>query len=178
MKNKRQKAFSLPELLIYLVVLSVLGSLAASYWMNTFRVNRVRSAAQEVFIQLHAAKSEAIKRNQRVYIMFQTKDEGGWCFGLKIQQQCDCFIPNSCQVDGREKVFRNIAHDGIVLEPHLTAPGNRLIFDGAKSTTTNTFGHLTIKDSNLEIRVIISRSLRIRFCSPSGNSHMAGYTNC
>jgi type IV fimbrial biogenesis protein FimT len=90
--NQRQhpvSGFSLIELMFALVVLVILGTIAAPNMYDMVVNSRVRAAASDLYGTLIAARSEAIKRNANVDIVPGT-DWNGWRItvgGATLKQQ-------------------------------------------------------------------------------------------
>jgi type IV fimbrial biogenesis protein FimT len=81
--------FSLIELMFAVVVLVILGTIAAPNMYDMVLNSRVRAAASDLYGTLIAARSEAIKRNADVDIVPDT-DWNGWrvtAGGTTLKQQ-------------------------------------------------------------------------------------------
>lgn len=176
-KNKNQQAFTLFETLVYLALFSVLFLAASSTFTSIIEYQRITSTASAIFQDLKIAKSEAIKRNARIRVTFQILENGNWCYGWKTNDACDCFSESSCSINGVSLRKTQHEYPQIILTSHLTSPGNRLIFDNARLFMANTYGHIKVRTTNKEIRVIVTRTGRVRLCSPSGISHVIGYAS-
>jgi type IV fimbrial biogenesis protein FimT len=175
-KNKNQQAFTLLELLVYLTLTSILLVATISSFSSLVEYRRITSLASTIFQDLRIAKSEAIKRNARIRMTFQSTGSN-WCYGWKVNDGCDCFSENSCAIDGIALKKSQQEYPQISLTTHLTSPGNRLIFDSTRLFMANTYGHIKLKTANKEIRVIVTRTGRVRLCSPSGSTHVMGYAS-
>lgn len=173
-KNKNQQAFTLLETLIYVALLGLMLLAGSTFFKSIIEYQRITSTASVIFQDLRIAKSEAIKRNTRVRVTFETF-EGSWCYGWKINDVCDCFSETSCAIDGITLKKSQQEFPQILLTPHLSSPGNRLIFDNTRMFMANTYGHIKVKTAHKEIRIIVTRTGRVRLCSPSGDSHVMGY---
>ncbi len=64
----KKLGFTLVELLVTVAVLSILLTLAAPYFQDLVRSNRVRAITDEMSTVLNTARAEALKRNIRVTI--------------------------------------------------------------------------------------------------------------
>ncbi len=64
--NKKVLGFSLIELLVVLVIITILASIAAPTFQTAIRNSRIRSYANEMMESLNFARSEAIKRGRRL----------------------------------------------------------------------------------------------------------------
>jgi type IV fimbrial biogenesis protein FimT len=176
MNNKnKQWAFSLVELLAAVTVTGVLIATATTVFSTLVQTQKLKAMASTLSIDLKIAKSEAIKRTSPIRITFNTTPTGNWCYGWKINAPCDCFVANSCEVNRVEMRKSHVDFPNIRLEPKLSAPGNRLVFENTRSFMASTYGHIRVKSAEKEIRIIVSRVGRIRTCSPAGTTHVAGY---
>jgi type IV fimbrial biogenesis protein FimT len=81
MVSQRQGGFTLPELMITVAVLAVLGAIAAPSFTALIASQRLKSATSDVFTSLTRGRSEAIKRNREVTLAPLTAGtswHGGW----------------------------------------------------------------------------------------------------
>lgn len=172
---------TLVELLIVLAITVIFLITAIPTFADMLGRYRVKAATEKLFLYLHHAKSEAIKRNQRIHLTFNSSNNGAvWCYGLKIDATCDCTIEGSCQIDGVQKVINSSEFTGVSIEPHISLPGNHFIFENVRWIMASTYGHVRfISPQGKQARVIVSRMGRIRTCSPHGNANIPGYsTSC
>lgn len=82
----RQRGFTLPELLTVVVVMAVLGAVAAPAYGEWVAAMRARSAGTDLHTALSLARSEAIKRNAEVTL---APGAGGWPAGWSIAAPSD-----------------------------------------------------------------------------------------
>lgn len=172
---------TLVELLIALVITAILLTTVVPAFAGIIERYRVKSATKMLFLYLRHAKSEAIKRNQRIQLTFKSSNSGAtWCYGLKIDATCDCTLEGSCQIDGAQKIIKSDEFPGVSIEPHISSPGDRFTFENIRWVMAGTYGHVRFNSSGgKQARVIVSRTSRIRLCSPQGNANISGYsTSC
>jgi Tfp pilus assembly protein FimT len=172
------KGITLIEMTIATVLLSVLLIIATPSLAEFLDTQRIKSATETLYMHLVYAKSEAIKRNTHVRVYFKASNGGTtWCYGLSGNSSCDCFVPNSCQLGGAERVLKSDSYQGIVLEPHISSPGDHFTFGSMGWNMDGTFGHIRLSSSQgKQSRVIVSRMARIRVCSPAGSTSITGYS--
>lgn len=84
MKTLRQSesGFTLPELLVVVVVLGILASVGASGFQSLIQSQQAKNASFEIFSSLSLARSEAIKRNDSVTLT--PTDATNWGKGWAI----------------------------------------------------------------------------------------------
>ena len=175
---------TLIELIIVIAVMAILLSVAVPEFGDLLVRNRLKAATETMHSDLQFAKTEAIKRNKSIRVNFMTSNGGAtWCYGLKENTSCDCTADsgaNMCHIDNIKKVSRSIDFSGISILTSISAPGDRFTFESIRGVTDGTFGKVILTSSGQkETRVIVSRMGRIRFCSPSGKTNVAGYsTSC
>ena len=81
--TRHMGGFTLVELMIVLVIAAVLLAIAAPGFRTLLERNRLQSASSNLFTSLMLARSEALKRNQPVWVCkgatsCSTGDEGVW----------------------------------------------------------------------------------------------------
>ena len=78
-----------PEVLAALAVLSVIASLAAPSFSRLLTEQRLRQAAAELRISLTTARSESVKRNERVSLLKSGLSwSNGWCVETASASEC------------------------------------------------------------------------------------------
>lgn len=86
MKNS-QRAFTLPELLITLVIGSILLSLALPAFSNAIKNNRITTSTNELLGAFRFARAEAIKRGDSVHL--GQRDGSNWSNGAVVWIDAD-----------------------------------------------------------------------------------------
>ncbi|MEX1080645.1 MAG: GspH/FimT family pseudopilin [Halofilum sp. (in: g-proteobacteria)] len=98
----RHTGFTLIELMISLIVLGVVVTVAIPNLQGYMLQNRVKTAAQDMFTSLLYARSEAVKRDARVYMIPADADD--WSEGWIVTQEEDRTF-DECQ-DGESGCLR------------------------------------------------------------------------
>lgn len=78
---RRDQGFTLLELLVTVAVAAILAAVAVPSFSSYLGNQRTRGAAQELFLDLLYARSEAVKRNAQVQI---TASGGAWADGWRV----------------------------------------------------------------------------------------------
>jgi len=113
MLNKVSKGFTIIELMITVVVLSVLAALAAPSFLSIIEKRRLVGATDNLASLLQYARSEAIKQNQTIMLQFNA---GSWCVGIDdLGADCDCTNPTSCTVNTIQRVLEGNEYDNVTL---------------------------------------------------------------
>lgn len=179
--RKGQTGFTLIELLITVVVLGILLALGAPNLFSVLETRKIKGAGENVMADLQFAKSESIKRNAPVILSYV--NGSSWCYGIAVNASCTCTTPNSCSIDGIERVVRASDFDA---DMSLTAAFNggtatQTGFEPTRGFSENLAGSTSNGSVTLQlatgpvVKVIVSRFGRIRICSTTGTG---GYESC
>ncbi len=97
-----QAGFSMIELMIALVVLSVLVSLAVPSYTRMMAEQRLRQASNELRMSVSLARSEAIKRNYATRLLPSTAGnwDDGWCVKATTDASGNPVTVNNCSASG------------------------------------------------------------------------------
>lgn len=174
-----QPGVTLIELMITLFIMAVLLTFALPAFTELLAESRLKAATSALYLKLYQARSEAIKRNQRMRVTFMVSDGGAtWCYGMKTDAACDCTVAGSCQIDGAEKTVNSTEFPGVGIDLHISAPGDHFTFENIRWITAGTFGHVRFNMADGgQTRIIVSRMGRVRLCSPAGSGNIAGYSS-
>lgn len=173
------RGVTLIELMIVIVIAAVLLSFAIPSFRETIDRNRLKAAVETLNGDLQFARSEAIKRNRPVRLVF-TRSNGGatWCYGMKENATCDCTVTDStavnyCEIDDIKKVVSNADFPDVSITS--VPAGSGLSFQPLRGSVID--GNTTLQsDLGKQIIVKVSSVGRVRMCSPSGSSNVAGYS--
>ena len=186
MDQNTQKGFTLIELLITVVILGILVGIAAPSMFSILESRKLKGAAEKAFADFQFVKTEAIKRNTPVRLDFTGFGSGNdWCYGFKVNADCDCTVTDStqsdfCEIDGVKKVVNQDDYDGSVTLANVSVPfAGFASFNPARGTITA--GNTTDRDieftlpNSSKIKIIVSSLGRIRICS---DNSVGGYSAC
>lgn len=174
------KGFTLIEMMIVIAIMGILLALAAPSFTIYFEKTRTKRAAETMAAFLVNAKSESIKRNAAVRVVFQTAGGGtSWCAGMTTGANCDCLAsPNTCTLDGVDRTISSTDYSGVMLNATGGVDDGDMFTFTHKRGTVNADTVRLLSDSGYEMRVVVSGIGRIRLCSPSGSGYIGGYTEC
>lgn len=178
MSNRHpQHGFTLIELIVAMAVFGILVMIAVPSFTSLMDSIRVKRAADAISAFMVNAKSEAIKRNASVRVVFQSESSGAsWCAGMTTLNTCDCLATtNTCKLDDADRVLAGSSYRNIVL--NNPADGTAFSFSPNRGTVNS--GNAQVQsDNGLQVRVVVSTTGRIRLCSPSGSGNIGGYATC
>tara|TARA_R110001583_G_scaffold10698_3_gene49060 strand:+ start:620 stop:1144 length:525 start_codon:yes stop_codon:yes gene_type:complete len=173
---KKQRAFTLIEMLIAMAVLLILMSVASQSYHHLFAHQALVSSAEKLYQFLRLAKEESIKQNKKVYVHFcENSTTPEWRMALSETSSCDCFIQNSCLLNG--------AHQNVSLSDgkFVFTSATDITFSGLKVSYNSmrfsvNAGSVTLNDSDNNTIKVIQSAMRLRICTP--NSARLGYPKC
>lgn len=159
--------------MVTLAVLVILVRMAAPAMTEFLEKHRVKRAAETMAASLYLAKSEAIKRNTNVRVVF-TGSGATWCYGLTTASSCTCSTANSCTLDaGGDTAVSSSRFPDI----QITPPGASLSFSPLRGTVNGNSITFT-SENGYQLRAVLSNFGRVRLCSPSGEGNLGGYDAC
>lgn len=173
------KGFTLIEMMTVIAIMGILLAIAAPSFTIYFEKYRTKRAGETLAAFLVNAKSESIKRNANVRVVFQSESGGEtWCAGMTTANTCDCATANSCQLqsDGVDRTVSSADFRGVILDD--PEDGDMFTFTHQRGTVNNDTIELESADNGYEMRVTVSSTGRIRLCSPNGSHYIGGYAEC
>jgi len=188
-----QAGFTIVEITIALLLLALIMALAVPELSKFLERNQLRAAAEEVYGQIHYARTESIKQSIPLFMKFVANNTSTWSFGIDTASGC---IPtdalggtNPCTISigavnvrkavvngSNDTQFTNIKMSlkdagGTVVNPY------EIQFDQVRGTATA--GSVTLTSSNGWILTNeISTLGHVKLCSPAGVGKMPGYPEC
>ena len=172
------KAFSLPELLITMVIIATLLNLAIPSFQRVLERQRLRNAAESLYGQLQLAKVLALKHKQNIRLSFSLVDANHWCYGLSTAV-CNCWQANSCLINGLEHISKHTEFPGISIAGTTVPWGIGAVFEPRQGNITA--GGATLASENFQIRIKTSGQGRIRICNDHSlqtKTDLDGYPVC
>ena len=168
------RGFTLIELMITLVILGIVIAISTVSFQNLIADQAFSKAASQVYYTLQLAKTEAVKRNQKIYVQF-CKQQSVWKMGMSNFSGCDCFSANSCQLDGIEKVQDLADGEKIFIDENdIRFTGYQASY-GALRFSVETGSVILTNQDNKRLSVIQS-AMRLRVCAP--DEAYLGYKQC
>ncbi|WP_409439905.1 GspH/FimT family pseudopilin [Psychromonas sp. GE-S-Ul-11] len=168
------KGFTLVELVVTLALLSIVIAISASSYQTLLANQALSSAASKLYYTLQLAKTEAIKRNVKVYVQFCQQGEQ-WSVGMSEASGCDCFTANSCQLDDVDNVQPLVDGEEVMLsQANMKFNGDQASY-GALRFTVKT-GSVTLTNQYQGALSVIQSAMRLRVCSP--DKAALGYKKC
>jgi len=177
------KAFTLLELIVTIAVLSILLAVAVPSMQPLLSRNHLKAAAGALAEDLQWTRSEALKRNNDLYVTFDTSE---WCYGIDEASGCDCTVSSPTGTDAcalttaGSEVLKVTSHSSFA-DTNLSA----ITFSGSPPSTgfeprrgtATSAGSVTFQSSEgADLKVLLSIMGRVRICSPSDN--VPGYPGC
>lgn len=173
----RQRGFSLIEAMVVVSILAIIVGIAVPSFKEFQANRRLNGFAVELATDIHYLRSEAIARNQKMYIRFGN-DAGGSCYLLHTGNSGDCTCTSDGAAQCRDPMNSTVKsvgladYQGVRLQANVTS----MLFDPVRGTTTPGGSINIIADSGKTIRQVVSIMGRTKTCSPQGS--VSGYKVC
>lgn len=155
--------------MIALTVIGILTLVAIPSLTTLIKNQRIIGVSENLYSVLQNARSEAIKRNNNVYVSFQIGSN--WCYGVNSGSACDCSTPTNCNLGTVTASNTQIT----LSQSGLSGTPLQFYFEsshgGANAQRTFTFTD-TNGTTAMTVKVNVLGNLSI--CS----SQLTGYTAC
>jgi type IV fimbrial biogenesis protein FimT len=179
---RHQRAFTLVELMVVVVVLAVLALVAAPSFNEFILMQRLKSINAQLVTDMQFARSEAASRNRVVRVRFQN-DADRTCYVIFTGafNSCSCLSAPACPANSVEvRSVQMPTSLGVSVAPPA---GQVRSFEidpstGAMTTGTDDSGAPlsdpflvdTRIDTARNLRTVINRSGRPSVCTPTGSN--------
>jgi type IV fimbrial biogenesis protein FimT len=166
---KANEGFTILEMIIVFIIAIILTLMAIPSFITFVQEHRLKKTAENAFVALQYARSEATKSNSTVYVTFATGDN--WCYGINTGSSCTCSTASSCN--------RGATQAGQTQQIDLSTTNlvsNSFQIDGTRGATNISNGKITftLYGQSTSISILIGSQGNIQLCSPS----FSGYQAC
>lgn len=173
---QKQRAFTIIELLISLTVLMILISVATPAYNYLFSQQALVASGERLYQFLRLASVESRKQNKKIYVHFcQRGTTQEWAMAMSEDNSCQCFIENSCLVNGVQQ--RATLSDGDLVSTSIddiTFTGSQASYNPMRFTVNA--GSITLSNTAGYKLKVIQSTMRLRICTPE--SAQLGYKQC
>lgn len=157
------KGLTLIEILVGLAIISILIGIGVPAMQNMISNSKLNGVTESLYSDMQLARSEAIKTNQTIFVVFQTG--ANWCYGLSTNNACNCATGAACAINNRTYIGRSSNYTGITLNS-LTFAGSRTSFTPRRGTAVA--GTATFGNANNSTSIVVSSIGRVRACGTLG----------
>lgn len=164
-----QAGVTLIEVLIGLVLLVIVGALAAPSFAEYQERQRLKTAAEGLASSLNLARSEALAGQQFMYVQLAGQGTNQWCYAVSKEAKCDCFSAN-CEVVHRAD---SSGLAGVELGG-ASRPVFRFNWKNGSATGANGTASFVGRKTGQQLCVVLSNLGRVRIIT-SKNKPVAGY---
>jgi type IV fimbrial biogenesis protein FimT len=174
----RNGGFTLIEALVALGIAGILLTLGMPNFTEILNRHRLVKANDTLAASLQYARSEAIKQNKTVRLLFQKTTATVWCYGMvdAAGADCNCNVPSSCTINGVPRVVSSTQFRGVILQSLSATFYTFTSMRGTSNAGTVEFRSPEGKNA----RSVISALGRVRVCSDNSvpTSKLTEYPPC
>lgn len=181
--------YTLIEAMVVIAVLAIVLAIAIPSYSATTSRARLRAAVDHLRSDLSEARTQALQRGQPVYVNFWRSADGAqWCWSLSLQTGCDCMQRDEssnryCYLDidtmrvPAVRLTRTVINTRYPQVKLDALPfGGSLRLSHVRPETLA--GNASFSARELSLRLVASRSGRLRLCSPRGAQYWPGMPTC
>ena len=161
----RAHGFSLIQLLIIVAIVAIIASQSLQSFSTMLKAIELKGAVQLVYFQIQAARHQAVAQQQDIQL--DIVDGQYWCIGITDQATCDCQSPQSCTIDGVEKVTSYDEFRYTQMAASTFAHNNQSRFSPPRGLAQGYAGSVTLTNTEQDFKVIVSNTGRVRICALS-----------
>ncbi|MAQ02012.1 MAG: hypothetical protein CL586_07840 [Alteromonadaceae bacterium] len=161
----RAHGFSLIQLLIIVAIVAIIASQSLQSFSTMLKAIELKGAVQLVYFQIQAARHQAVAKQQDIQL--DIVDGQYWCIGITDQATCDCQSPQSCTIDGVEKVTSYDEFRYTQMAASTFAHNNQSRFSPPRGLAQGYAGSVTLTNTEQDFKVIVSNTGRVRICALS-----------
>lgn len=161
----RAHGFSLIQLLIIVAIVAIIASQSLQSFSTMLKAIELKGAVQLVYFQIQAARHQAVAKQQDIQL--DIVDGQYWCIGITDQATCDCQSPQSCTIDGVEKVTSYDEFRYTQMGASTFAHNNQSRFSPPRGLAQGYAGSVTLTNTEQDFKVIVSNTGRVRICALS-----------
>lgn len=173
------RGVTLIELVVTIAVLAIIVAMAVPSFRDLAERRALQGAAEGIVGAIAAAKEEAIKRDEFVFVQFSNLG-GSVCVGASTGAACDCATANSCGLvafPGDGKALKTVSTK---TAPAFAGSGSGFTIDpktGTLRDPTNVGGLELETPLGYAMKIRVNAVARAKTCS-SGTKSMAGVKTC
>lgn len=167
MERYSKNGFTLIEFITTLLIVGILALASISVVRHLLVESKIKSAAETFAQSAKFARSEAISRQQDIYLILQTGSN--WCYGIHTSNSCSCSPSNTCSL-GSETYT---SYSGVEVSSSGLS-GNNFYFDNTRALPSQS-PQITFQIGSKSIVVKINRLGQVALCA---NNIAGGYPSC
>lgn len=167
MERYSKSGFTFIEIIVTLFVIAILATASIPLVRHLLIENRIKAAAENFAQYARFARSEAISRQQDIYMVFQTG--AGWCYGIHTSASCTCSPTNTCSLGSETST----GYTGVSISTSSLS-SNNFYFDSIRALPSQS-PEITFQVGTKSITVKISRLGQVALCATNISS---GYPTC
>jgi prepilin-type N-terminal cleavage/methylation domain-containing protein len=161
--HKRVSGVTLIETMVAVAIMAVLLGVVVPSMARMLERQRVQGVAEQAALDLHQARSEALSRQESVFVSTAITG-GGSCYVLSIGSKdgCSCTADGKASCDIDSTPLKTVGFAPGYPVQLLGAPANGVTIDSMRAIAVSTGKYTFGSTSGLSMRLVVSgRSARL-----------------
>ena len=185
--HSRSRGFSVVEVLMSVVLLSIGMALAIPSYRDMVEKRQVTNGAEQLASFVNTAQGIAMKTNQVVTVSYSRSADDDWCVGATSgNTACDCTQTNAeaadyCQIASQPFILNN-GHAGDLELMHAMNGDGSYAFDPVRGLLLDLDDSLTVElrspSDDFRLNMVVNSSGRVILCSDGSDHAVPGYQTC
>ena len=180
--RSRISGFTLIELIITILVMSILLGIGIPSYLQFKEDNTLQGAAQALYSDIQFARSEAIKRNVNNVIVHIFQTNTNWCYQVSDNSACTSCGDLDCDIHA-DRILRGVSSGstsfpGVIIDSPDSA--TNILIESRRSTLGTIDNQIVFSygEGGKQVEVRTTPLGRVFICTPAGQAGLTGVDQC
>jgi type IV fimbrial biogenesis protein FimT len=187
-KPRRQRGFTLIEVMMSVVLLAIGAALAIPSYRDMVEKRQLTNAAEQLAAFVNSTQTIASRTNEVITVSYRRRGADEWCVGATMGvsacncEQTDSTATDYCEIESRPFVLNQSISTGAELMQEISAQRSSYSFDPVRGIFTNMDDYVTMKmhsnSRDYKLNLMVNATGRVILCSEDESHSVPGYDVC